>query len=93
MGTRRVVRINLAFKILPLFLRLLSINTNIGIYKITIVSVVLYGCEMWSLTLRKEHRLRVRFSGFLVYVHSLEFQIPEDITVRKLDLFPPSGEG
>jgi hypothetical protein len=23
------------------------------------LSVVLYGCETWSLTLRKEHRLRV----------------------------------
>jgi hypothetical protein len=73
MGTRRVVRINLAFKILPLFPRLLSINTNIGIYKITIVSVVLYGREILSLTLRKEHRLTVRITGFLVYVHRLEF--------------------
>jgi hypothetical protein len=29
------------------------------IYKTIILSVVLYGCETWSLTLRKEHRLRV----------------------------------
>jgi hypothetical protein len=28
-------------------------------YKTTILSVVLYGCETWSLTLREEHRLRV----------------------------------
>jgi hypothetical protein len=29
------------------------------IYKIIILPVGLYGCETWSLTLRKEHRLRV----------------------------------
>jgi hypothetical protein len=29
------------------------------IYKTIILHVVLYGCETWSLTLRKEHRLRV----------------------------------
>ena len=29
------------------------------IYRSTILPVVLYGCETWSLTLRKEHRLRV----------------------------------
>jgi hypothetical protein len=28
-------------------------------YKTTILSVDLYGCETWSLTLREEHRLRV----------------------------------
>jgi hypothetical protein len=28
-------------------------------YRIIILSVVLYGCETWSLTLREEHRLRV----------------------------------
>jgi hypothetical protein len=28
------------------------------IYKAIILPVVLYGCETWSLTLRKEHRLR-----------------------------------
>jgi hypothetical protein len=28
-------------------------------YKTIILSVVLYGCEIWSLTLREEHRLRV----------------------------------
>jgi hypothetical protein len=36
----------------------LSKNIKI-IYKTIILSVVLYGCETWSLTLRKEHRLRV----------------------------------
>jgi hypothetical protein len=36
-----------------------SKNLKIRIYKTTILPVVLYGCEAWSLTLRKEHRLRV----------------------------------
>jgi hypothetical protein len=34
-------------------------NVNIRIYKTIILSVVLYGCEAWSLTLREEHTLRV----------------------------------
>ena len=38
--------------------RLLSKNLKIKIYK-TILPVVLYGCETWSLTLREECRLRV----------------------------------
>jgi hypothetical protein len=37
----------------------LSKNMKIIIYKLTIFTVVLYGCETWSLTLRVEHRLRV----------------------------------
>jgi hypothetical protein len=32
---------------------------RIRIYKIIILTVVLYRCETWSLTLREEHRLRV----------------------------------
>jgi hypothetical protein len=39
--------------------RLLSNNVKIRIYKTKILSVALYGCETWSLTLREEHRLRV----------------------------------
>jgi hypothetical protein len=39
--------------------RLLSKNVNIRIYKIILLPVVLYGSEIWSLTLREEHRLRV----------------------------------
>jgi hypothetical protein len=38
---------------------LLSKNTNIKIYRIVILLVVLYGCETWCVTLREEHRLRV----------------------------------
>jgi hypothetical protein len=32
---------------------------KIKIYKTVILSVVLYGCETWSLTLREEQRLRI----------------------------------
>ena len=38
---------------------LLSKNIKIKIYRTTILPVVLYGCETWSLTLREEHRLTV----------------------------------
>jgi hypothetical protein len=38
---------------------LLSKNIEIKIYKTTILYVVLYGCETWSLALWEEHRLRV----------------------------------
>jgi hypothetical protein len=38
---------------------LLSKNVKNRIYKTIILSVDLYGCETWSLTLREEHRLRV----------------------------------
>jgi hypothetical protein len=37
---------------------LLPKNVKIRIYKTVILPVVLDGCETWSLTLRKEHRLR-----------------------------------
>jgi hypothetical protein len=39
--------------------RLLARNVKVKIYKTIILPVILYGCETWSLTLRKEHRLRV----------------------------------
>jgi hypothetical protein len=38
---------------------LLSKKLKIKIYRTIILSVVLYGCETWSLTLRGERRLRV----------------------------------
>ncbi|KAJ4429592.1 hypothetical protein ANN_21777 [Periplaneta americana] len=38
---------------------LLSKNLKVRIYKTVILPVLLYGCETWTLTLRKEHRLRV----------------------------------
>jgi hypothetical protein len=37
---------------------LLSENVNIKMYTTTILRVVLCGFETWSLTLRKEYRLR-----------------------------------
>ena len=37
---------------------LLSKNVNIKVYRIIILSVVLYGCEASSPTFRKEHRLK-----------------------------------
>jgi hypothetical protein len=37
----------------------ISKNLNIKIYKTVILPVVLYGCKIWSLTLREEHRLSV----------------------------------
>jgi hypothetical protein len=38
---------------------LLSKNIKIRIYETIILPVVLYGCEIWSLTLREESRLMV----------------------------------
>jgi hypothetical protein len=35
----------------------IQISTDVNIY--SILRVVLYGCEKWSLTLREEYRLRV----------------------------------
>ena len=42
-----------------LFSSLLSKNLKIKIYRTTILLVVLYGCETWSLTLREERKLSV----------------------------------
>jgi hypothetical protein len=39
--------------------RLISKNLMIKIYKTVIFPVVLYGCEIWSLTLRDDRKLRV----------------------------------
>ena len=39
--------------------RLLSKNLKIKIHRTITLTVVLYGCETWSLTPRKERRLRV----------------------------------
>ena len=38
---------------------LLTTYLNIKIYRTIILPVILYGCETWSLTLRKERRQRV----------------------------------
>jgi hypothetical protein len=39
--------------------RLLSNNLKIKIYRTTILPVVLYGCKIWSLTLREERKQRL----------------------------------
>jgi hypothetical protein len=36
-----------------------SNNVKTGLYRTIFLPVVLYGCETWSLTFRKEHRPRV----------------------------------
>jgi hypothetical protein len=38
---------------------LLSKNVNVRINKTTILPVILYGCETWSLTVMEEHKERV----------------------------------
>jgi len=43
----------------------LSKNIKIRIYRTIILSVVLYGCEAWSFTLRDQHRQRVFERGVL----------------------------
>jgi len=42
-----------------LSISLLYKNLKIKVYRTIILSVVFYGCETWSLTLREERRLRV----------------------------------
>ena len=39
--------------------RLLSKKLKVKTYETIILPVVLYGCEIWSLTLKEKHRLRV----------------------------------
>jgi hypothetical protein len=45
--------------------RLLSKNVKVIIYKTIILPVALYGCETWSRTVRKEHKLRMFEKGVL----------------------------
>jgi hypothetical protein len=45
--------------------RLLSKNLNIKIHETITLPVALYGCEIWSLTLREEHSLKVFETGVL----------------------------
>jgi hypothetical protein len=44
---------------------LLSKNVRFRVHKTTTLHAVLYGCEIWSLTLRVEQRLRVCDSGVM----------------------------
>jgi hypothetical protein len=43
----------------PFVFHLLSKNVKIGIYETIILPLVFYGCETWSLIIRKEQRLGV----------------------------------
>jgi hypothetical protein len=59
--TRRLNSGNACYHLVQSFLSscLLSVNVKVKIYKTIILPFVLYGCETWYITLRKEHRLRV----------------------------------
>jgi hypothetical protein len=52
--------------------RLISKNLKIKIYKTVILTVVLYGFETWSLTLREDHRLRVFENSVLRKIYGLK---------------------
>jgi hypothetical protein len=51
---------------------LLSKNVKVRIYNTIILPVVLYGCEMWSLTLREEHSLRTFENRLLRRIFGLQ---------------------
>jgi hypothetical protein len=51
--------------------RLLSKNIKIKIYKVIILPVILYECEIWSLILREERELRVDSKAFLRWCKTL----------------------
>jgi hypothetical protein len=61
---------------------LISKSLKIKIYTIVILSFVLYGCEIWSLTLREEHRLRVSENTVLRRIFGPKME--EDRSWRKL---------
>jgi len=47
---------------------LISKNTKIKTYITIISTVILYGCETWSLTMRQKHRLRMLESRLLIKI-------------------------
>jgi hypothetical protein len=61
---------------------LISRKLKIKIYKTVILPDVLYGCEIWSLTLREEHRLRVFENSVLTRIFGPKRE--EDRSWRKL---------
>jgi hypothetical protein len=63
--------------------RLISKNLKIKIHKTVILSLVLYGCEIWSLISREEHRLRV-FENKVVRIFGPKRE--EDGSWRKLHI-------
>jgi hypothetical protein len=61
---------------------LISKNLKIKIYKTVILAVVLYGCEIWSVTLKEEHRLRVSENRVLRRIFGPKRE--KDVLWRKL---------
>jgi hypothetical protein len=57
-------------------------NIKIKIYKTIILSVVLYGCETWSLTQREEYRLKTYDDRALRRIFRHRREDGEDITMR-----------
>jgi hypothetical protein len=55
---------------------------KIKIYKTVILTVVLYGCKTWSLTLGEEHRLRVFENRMLRKIFGPKRE--EDVSWRKV---------
>jgi hypothetical protein len=69
---------------------LLSKNLKIKIYRTIILSVVLYVCETWSLTVREECRLRVFEKRVLRKIFGAEAQgNGENYIMRSLMIFAP----
>ena len=65
--------------------QLLPKNLKIKIYKTIILPVVLYGCEIWSLTLREESRLRVfENSGEYLGGRGMRIESGQGFTVRNI---------
>jgi hypothetical protein len=56
---RRLNLVNVCCSSLQNLLSSRLLSKNIKIFKIVILSALLYGCETWSLTLREENRLEV----------------------------------
>jgi hypothetical protein len=65
----------------------LSKSIKIKIYKIIILSVVLYVCETWSLTLREERRVRVFENRVLKRTFGPKREAGEDCIMRSFITF------
>jgi hypothetical protein len=52
-------------------------------YKTIILPVVLYGCETWSVTLRKERRLRMFESRVLKYILAKMYLKSLEVTAKR----------
>jgi hypothetical protein len=64
--------------------RLISKYLKIKIYKIVILPVVLCGCEIWSLTLREERRLRIFENRVLRNIFGPKRK--EDVSWREMNI-------